>query len=106
KVRAKLATAPADCQGPPPAQCGNGVVDGAEECDDGGTADGDGCSATCQLENTSAVCAGMPTTDGTALGTVLVAGGLTRPLYVTAPPLDTSRIFILEQDAFLRILST
>jgi cysteine-rich repeat protein len=104
KVRAKLAAAPADCQGPPPAQCGNGVVDGAEECDDGDTDSGDGCSSTCQLENTSAVCAGMPSTPGTALGTVLVAGGLTRPLFVTAPRLDTSRIFILEQDGIVRIV--
>jgi cysteine-rich repeat protein len=30
--------------------CGNGVVNGGEECDDGNTSDGDGCSASCQLE--------------------------------------------------------
>ncbi|MEM8607394.1 MAG: DUF4215 domain-containing protein [Myxococcota bacterium] len=30
--------------------CGNGLVDGNEQCDDGGTVDGDGCNATCQLE--------------------------------------------------------
>ncbi|MEM9862678.1 MAG: DUF4215 domain-containing protein [Myxococcota bacterium] len=29
--------------------CGNGVVDGSEECDDGNQASGDGCSATCRL---------------------------------------------------------
>ncbi|KYF92350.1 hypothetical protein BE20_11990 [Sorangium cellulosum] len=28
--------------------CGNGVVEGVEICDDGNTADGDGCSADCQ----------------------------------------------------------
>ncbi|MEY3015602.1 MAG: hypothetical protein RIT45_4337 [Pseudomonadota bacterium] len=27
--------------------CGNGVVEGNEECDDGNNTDGDGCSATC-----------------------------------------------------------
>jgi len=32
--------------------CGNGVLDGTEQCDDGGTTSGDGCSATCQLEPT------------------------------------------------------
>jgi cysteine-rich repeat protein len=30
--------------------CGNGVVNGGEECDDGNTSGGDGCSATCQME--------------------------------------------------------
>ncbi len=33
-----------------PSVCGNGVVEGGETCDDGATADGDGCSATCALE--------------------------------------------------------
>lgn len=31
--------------------CGNGVVDTGEECDDGNTVDGDGCSAACLKEN-------------------------------------------------------
>ncbi|WP_081426461.1 lamin tail domain-containing protein [Sorangium cellulosum] len=30
--------------------CGDGVVDAGEVCDDGNTADGDGCSPTCQIE--------------------------------------------------------
>ncbi|MFO0760692.1 MAG: DNRLRE domain-containing protein [Byssovorax sp.] len=30
--------------------CGDGVMDPGEGCDDGNTADGDGCSATCQTE--------------------------------------------------------
>lgn len=30
--------------------CGNGIIEGAEECDDGNTTSGDGCSATCALE--------------------------------------------------------
>lgn len=29
--------------------CGNGIVEGLEQCDDGGTVGGDGCSATCQV---------------------------------------------------------
>lgn len=35
--------------------CGNGVIDAVtgEECDDGGTAPGDGCDATCQIEECS-----------------------------------------------------
>jgi len=31
--------------------CGDGVLDEGEECDDGNTADGDGCSANCTVEN-------------------------------------------------------
>src|SRR5262249_25783297 len=30
--------------------CGNGVIDSGEECDDGNTDAGDGCSPTCQIE--------------------------------------------------------
>jgi len=33
------------------ARCGDGRVNTGEQCDDGGTADGDGCSATCRLES-------------------------------------------------------
>jgi cysteine-rich repeat protein len=32
--------------------CGNGELDAAEGCDDGGVVDGDGCSATCRSEAT------------------------------------------------------
>lgn len=32
------------------AVCGNGVIDGAETCDDGNAASGDGCSSACILE--------------------------------------------------------
>src|SRR5690242_18073018 len=38
--------------GPPPATCGNGQIDPGEQCDDGNTTSGDGCSATCQTEPT------------------------------------------------------
>ena len=37
--------------GPPPDPgCGNGIPGGIEECDDGNTLDGDGCSASCLIE--------------------------------------------------------
>lgn len=32
------------------ASCGNGIVEGVEECDDAGTAPGDGCSSNCSVE--------------------------------------------------------
>jgi cysteine-rich repeat protein len=30
--------------------CGDGITEGPEECDDGNTASGDGCSETCTIE--------------------------------------------------------
>jgi len=33
--------------------CGDYIVEGDEECDDGNTADGDGCDSSCQIEGTS-----------------------------------------------------
>lgn len=37
--------------------CGDGEKAPSEQCDDGNAADGDGCSASCQIENN---CAGVP----------------------------------------------
>jgi cysteine-rich repeat protein len=37
---------------PPPPVCGNGVVETGEQCDDGNTTSGDGCSSTCTIETT------------------------------------------------------
>ncbi|MBO6934736.1 MAG: DUF4215 domain-containing protein [Deltaproteobacteria bacterium] len=42
-----------------PAVCGDGIVEGTESCDDGGTMPGDGCSATCTVE-TGWDCMGAP----------------------------------------------
>ncbi|MGH7962787.1 MAG: choice-of-anchor Q domain-containing protein, partial [Candidatus Binatia bacterium] len=39
-----------------PPLCGDGVREGTEQCDDGNTIDGDGCSATCQTETAGPVC--------------------------------------------------
>jgi cysteine-rich repeat protein len=35
---------------PSPPVCGNGVIETGEQCDDGNTVSGDGCSSTCQIE--------------------------------------------------------
>ncbi|MHC5005561.1 MAG: S8 family serine peptidase, partial [Planctomycetota bacterium] len=39
-----------------PAVCGNGSVEAGEDCDDGGTASGDCCSATCSFESAGSAC--------------------------------------------------
>jgi cysteine-rich repeat protein len=36
--------------------CGNGIIDPAEDCDDGNAVDGDCCSATCQFEPEGSPC--------------------------------------------------
>jgi cysteine-rich repeat protein len=104
RVIARHALAPASCAGPASAMCGNGTAEGAEECDDGNTTDGDGCSATCQLESTAALCAGVPAVPGTALDAVRVASGLNSPVHVTAPRLDPHRLFVVEQPGRIRII--
>lgn len=38
------------CIDAPVAICGDGIINGTEQCDDGNTAPGDGCSASCRLE--------------------------------------------------------
>ena len=39
--------------------CGNGIVEGGEDCDDGNTSSGDGCSLTCTIES-GYFCSGSP----------------------------------------------
>lgn len=38
------------------ATCGDGIQDPSEQCDDGNTASGDGCSATCENEGSATFC--------------------------------------------------
>ncbi len=46
--------------------CGNGVRESAEGCDDGNTTTGDGCNATCLIENGTACNAAAPGASGNA----------------------------------------
>jgi len=45
-------TGPGHCEGVgrPECTCGDGVIDAPEECDDGNTVGGDGCSSSCRVE--------------------------------------------------------
>jgi cysteine-rich repeat protein len=88
----------------PVPECGNGVTEAMEECDDGNLVNGDGCSASCTLEPDGDLCTGIPTQAGTSVASVRVASGLSSPVYVTAPPRDVSRLFIVEQTGRIRIL--
>jgi len=96
-----LCTSACACEVAP--DCGNGVAELPEECDDGGNIGGDGCSAACVLEDRSALCDGVATVAGTALDAVLVAS-LSQPIHATAPPLDPSRLFVVERPGRIRIV--
>ena len=56
---------------PVPAGCGNGTLDGDEECDDGNTVSGDGCSLACRQE-TGFAC---PTPGSPCVSTVVCGDG-------------------------------
>ncbi len=86
--------------------CGNGITEPGEQCDDANVQNGDGCSATCQLEGGACndVCAGVVPVSGTSIKSQRIASGLTLPLFVAAPPRDVSRIFVIEKPGRIRII--
>jgi fibro-slime domain-containing protein len=57
--------------------CGDGVLAGSEACDDGNTADGDGCSAGCQVEQGWACPAGTSCVDLQICGNAILEVGET-----------------------------
>jgi len=54
--------------------CGDGVIEGSEECDDGDTVDGDGCSSTCTIESGWG-CSGAPSSCTEICGNGIVTVG-------------------------------
>ena len=52
--------------------CGNGVLETGEACDDGNTANGDGCSSTCMFEST--IVSEIEPNDTATTATVLTVG--------------------------------
>ncbi|MBK6520510.1 MAG: DUF4215 domain-containing protein [Polyangiaceae bacterium] len=57
-----------------PAVCGDGVAVGPEECDDGNTTSGDGCSGDCLTVEWANVCAALPALSTSAVNTGTTAG--------------------------------
>ncbi|AGP39001.1 hypothetical protein SCE1572_33635 [Sorangium cellulosum So0157-2] len=91
-----------------PATCGDGIVSKPEECDDGNTVDGDGCSAACTLEIDD-VCADAPvavlggnagdTTGGTAVFEGTCTGrGTPERLHAFTPPSDGTLRLVLSSE--------
>lgn len=98
-----LCDASCACDFPP--ECGDGVAELPEECDDGGLVGGDGCSESCEIEDASALCTGIVPAVGTAIDAVFVSNDFTAPTFLTAPPLDVGRVFVVERAGFVRILN-
>ncbi|MFT4569306.1 MAG: cysteine-rich repeat protein [Hyphomicrobiaceae bacterium] len=88
-----------------PPNCGDGLAELPEECDDANLNDGDGCSSVCQLEDASALCTGVPAVAGTAIDAIFVSDDFMAPLFLTAPRLDTGRLFVVERGGIIRILN-
>lgn len=88
-----------------PPECGDGVAELPEECDDMNLQDGDGCSSLCQLEDATALCTGVAAAVGTQINATLISDEFTAPLFLTAPPLDARRLFVVERRGLIRILN-
>ncbi|MBK9032357.1 MAG: DUF4215 domain-containing protein [Myxococcales bacterium] len=67
-----MGTTPSVCS----TTCGDGIIAGAEACDDGNPASGDGCSATCAIEP-GWTCTGAPSACVTTCGDGIPAGAET-----------------------------
>jgi glucose/arabinose dehydrogenase/elongation factor P hydroxylase len=61
--------------------------------------------AICCLVLATISVSGLQAGTAPGLDAVQVASGLTRPLFVTAPPGDSGRLFIVQQDGNIRILN-
>jgi len=80
---------------PPPATCGNGMIDGIEVCDDGNSANGDGCNPTCNLEGETSLFVGMPGQGGAQDG-VGTAARISGSVVMTA---DGTHLYVGEEAA-------
>ena len=59
----------------------------------------------CSLILAAISVAGLRAQMAPGLDAIRVASGLTQPLFVTAPPGDSGRLFIVQQDGDIRILN-
>ncbi len=75
----------------PIAQCGNGVLDPGEQCDDGNVSDGDGCSSACTIEE-GWVCYGSPSL-------CLFLPPVTAPVHPAAQPSSSGSSFDVSSSA-------
>jgi cysteine-rich repeat protein len=90
-----------------PGGCGNAVLDGAEQCDDGNAISGDGCTSTCTLEpipSTTDTCPGTPLAvapagDGTYVGVITSSTATLTSNYKPKTAFDGCSTTVLAKDA-------
>ncbi|MDA0713552.1 MAG: DUF4215 domain-containing protein, partial [bacterium] len=75
----------------PPSACGDGRLSASETCDDGNWIDGDGCSATCQIEGISA----WPKISNAITGMIVSSGRIGNTLQLMIPAILLSLLIAL-----------
>lgn len=78
-------TDPGESTGPSVAECGNGSMEGDEECDDGDRESGDGCSAACLDERRVCTPRLVGALSGQALKRMVFKGGYLYGFRITVP---------------------
>lgn len=86
------------CQGPG-GYCGDGLVNGAETCDDGNNIIGDGCSNSCQIENIACL-------QQQPQYHVVGEEGKTKTSYIYANRQTENNILILEESLFAKNINS
>jgi cysteine-rich repeat protein len=84
-----------------PAVCGNGAVEGVEQCDDGNTTPGDGCDAACMAEISTAVDEVEPNDDPAEATVVPSLPAFLNGAVTTGGDQDFFRIVITGRDLLL-----
>jgi len=83
--------------------CGNGVLDTGEACDDGNSAGGDGCSATCQTEGMAPAGQSAAVAPAAAAG---VAGGLSSIATLAISDIEPSSVMYGTRELAVTISGT
>ena len=89
----------------PSTVCGDGIVSGNEQCDDGDVANGDGCSVSCNIES-GYECGGEPSVCNSAeLNLVFEKkiSGVTQPVDIVNADDGSDRLFIVERGGKIKI---
>ncbi|MFH1375348.1 MAG: DUF4215 domain-containing protein [Patescibacteria group bacterium] len=77
--------------------CGDRIIDGLEECDDGNTASGDGCDSSCQTEEQDI---GLRMYDGISIISIAIQTTLTSPLRISKDGITYGIALVDPSDSF------
>jgi cysteine-rich repeat protein len=83
--------------------CGDGILDGGEQCDDGNTTGGDCCDATCQLEPDGSPCDDGDPETGDDMCTAGSCAGA--PLFTFIDHLIPVKVFLYKPGKKIKVIS-